>query len=132
MTLTPQEGTQIVAEVEAARTTSEVATSDAPGYDALDANGQALFGDQAGFDRAHTNADKIEASYSPEALAAMTADSLKLLDAAQHVVARLLSLAEQGGGDALMDAYDVLSAWLPLSSSAALAAFLVKHDFIKG
>jgi len=93
---------------------------------------QATFRNEEGFDQAQETVAKIEDSFSPDAFTAMGEGFDGLPEDAQDVVRSLLSHDwSDRGGDVLVEAYDELSAWLPLSSSAKLREFLELHNFIE-
>lgn len=128
--LSKEDGRAQVAEINAEHETpaQTPASTDVASFDELDANAQAVFVNEEGYAQAQDNIAKLEGLPN---YAAMDADSEKLPPDAQAVVGRLLSRAGHVDADTLVEEYDALSDWLPLSSSAALRSFLVKHDFIK-
>ena len=98
-------------------------------FDDLDANVQAVYVDEAGYEQAEANIGKLEDLPN---YAAIDADSAKLPDDAKVAALRLLSRWGQVDNDDLVAEYESLSHWLPLSSAGALREFLERYDFIKG
>ena len=107
--------------------------TESPGsFDALDANSQTLFRNQAGLDQAQASVDKVKAHFGDD-FAEMDSKFEALPRDAQMTVAALLSHDwTQYGAEALGDALDQLMDKLPLTSEAELREFLVDYGFIEG